>query len=133
MTRITHREIEWYDDFIKSIEEDYYVDETNDVMYRKLKALEDLEEDIGMSLLLLFRILKYGHIIHKYKLFCADKRIILKSCIINGLFYESGQYGLEVYNEEDDIDEEYNDYKYVYIKDYGITWAIKKEELENDK
>ena len=131
--RITSREIEWYDDFIKAIEEDYYVDETNDVMYRKLKALEDIEEDIGMSLLTLFRILKRGCIIHKYKPFCASKQIILESSIINGLFYESGQYGLEVYNEEDDIDEEYNDFKYVYIKEYGKTWAIKKEELEDDK
>ena len=50
MSRITNREIEWYDDFIRSIEEDYYVDETNDVMYRKLKALEDLEEDLGIDL-----------------------------------------------------------------------------------
>ena len=47
---ITNREIEWYDDFIRSIEEDYYVDETNDVIYRKLKALEDLEEDLGIDL-----------------------------------------------------------------------------------
>ena len=30
--------------------EDYYVDETNDVMYRKLKALEDIEEDLGIDL-----------------------------------------------------------------------------------
>ena len=131
--RITNREIEWYDDFIRAIEEDYYIDETNDVMYRKLKALEDIEEDIGMSLLTLFRILKRGCIIHKYKPFCASKQIILESSIINGLFYESGQYGLEVYNEEDDIDEEYNDFKYVYIKDYGITWALTRKELENDK
>ena len=48
--RITNREIEWYDDFIRSIEEDYYVDETNDVMYIKLKALEDIEEDLGIDL-----------------------------------------------------------------------------------
>ena len=48
--RITNREIEWYDDFIRAIEEDYYIDETNDVMYRKLKALEDLEEDLGIDL-----------------------------------------------------------------------------------
>ena len=49
--RITNREIDWYDDFIKAIEEDYYyVDETNDVMYRKLKALEDIEEDLGIDL-----------------------------------------------------------------------------------
>ena len=50
MNRITNREIEWYDDFIRSIEEDYYVDETNDAMYRKLKALEDIEEDLGIDL-----------------------------------------------------------------------------------
>ena len=50
MTRITSREIEWYDDFIRAIEEDYYIDETNDVMYRKLKALEDIEEDLGIDL-----------------------------------------------------------------------------------
>lgn len=49
MCRITHREIEWYVDFIKSIK-DYHVDETNDFMYRKLKALEDLEEDLGIDL-----------------------------------------------------------------------------------
>ena len=48
--RITSREIEWYDDFIKEIEEDYYVDETNDLMYRKLRALEDIEEDLGIDL-----------------------------------------------------------------------------------
>ena len=47
--RITNREIEWYDDFIRAIEEDY-IDETNDVMYRKLKALEDIEEDLGIDL-----------------------------------------------------------------------------------
>ena len=48
--RITNREIEWYDDFIRAIEEDYYIDETNDVMYRKLKALEDLEEELEIDL-----------------------------------------------------------------------------------
>ena len=48
--RITNREIEWYDDFIRAIEKDYYVDETNDLMYRKLKALEDLEEELEIDL-----------------------------------------------------------------------------------
>ena len=48
--RITNREIEWYDDFIRAIEKDYYIDETNDFMYRKLRALEDLEEELGIDL-----------------------------------------------------------------------------------
>lgn len=134
MNRLTNKYINWYNDFVFSLRNRLITtDEINDSIYFRLKLLEDLEEEIGMSLLLLFRILKRGRIIHKYKLFCADKQIILESCIINGLFYENGQYGLEVYNEEDDIDEEYNDFKYVYIKDYGKTWAIKKEELEENE
>ena len=133
MNRLTSKNINWYNDFVFSLRNRLITtDEINDSIYGRLKLLEDLEEDIGMSLLLLFRILKNGHIIHKYKIFCASKQFILESSIINGLFYESGQYGLEVYNEEDDIDEEYNDFKYVYIKDYGITWAITKKELGDD-
>ena len=56
--RITNREIEWYDDFIRAIEEDYYIDETNDVMYRKLKALEDLGIDLFRYLAGLKRVLE---------------------------------------------------------------------------
>ena len=134
MNRLTNKYINWYNDFVFSLRNRLITtDEINDSIYNRLKLLEDLEEEIGMSLLLLFRILKHGCIIYKYKPFCASKQFIIESCIINGLFYESGQYGLEIYNEEDDIDEEYNNFKYAYIKDYGITWAIKKEELENDK
>ena len=134
MNRLTNKDINWYEDFVFSMRNRLITEnEIKDSIYGRLKLLEDLEEDIGMSLLTLFRILKHGRIIYKYKPFCAGKQIILVSCIINGLSYESGQYGLEVYNEEDDIDEEYNDFKYVYIKDYGKTWVIKKEELENDK
>ena len=134
MNRLTNKDINWYEDFVFSMRNRLITEnEIKDSIYNRLKLLEDLEEDIGMSLLTLFRILKRGCIIHKYKPFCASKQIILESSIINGLFYESGQYGLEVYNEEDDIDEEYNDFKYVYIKDYGITWALTRKELENDK
>ena len=134
MNRLTNKDINWYEDFVFSMRNRLITEnEIKDSIYNRLKLLEDLEEDIGMSLLTLFRILKRGRIIHKYKPFCVIKQIILESSIINGLFYESGQYGLEVYNEEDDIDEEYNDFKYVYIKDYGITWALTRKELENDK
>ena len=50
MTRITLREIEWYDDYAKSLEDEFDMEEVNDVIYRKLKALEDLEEDLGIDL-----------------------------------------------------------------------------------
>ena len=133
MNRLTNKDINWYEDFVFSMRNRLITEnEIKDSIYNRLKLLEDLEEDIGMSLLTLFRILKRGRVIHKYKQ-SVTKQIIIESCIISGLFYESGQYGLEVYNEEDDIDEEYNDFKYVYIKEYGKTWALTREELENDK
>ena len=50
MNRLTHREIEWYGDFAKSLEDEFDMEEVNDVMYRKLKALEDLEEDLNIDL-----------------------------------------------------------------------------------
>ena len=48
--RITNREIEWYDNFAKSIEDEFDMEEFNDFMYRKLKALEDIEEDLNIDL-----------------------------------------------------------------------------------
>ena len=48
--RITNREIAWYYDFAKSMEDIIDVEEVHDFMYRKLKALEDLEEDLGIDL-----------------------------------------------------------------------------------
>ena len=50
MTRLTLREIECYDDYAKSLEDEFDMEEVNDEMYRKLKALEDLEEDISIDL-----------------------------------------------------------------------------------
>ena len=50
MNRLTNKDINWYEDFIRVIEEYYYINETNEVMYRKLKALEDIEEDLGIDL-----------------------------------------------------------------------------------
>ena len=131
MNRITNREIEWYDDFIiRAIKEGYYVDETNDVMYRKLKALEDLEEEIGMNLLTLFRILKKGQIICKFIPIENPKKVLLLSRKIKDLYYDGCYYMLRLYEDSDDG--YIINYDYVYIKDYGITWGITKKELGDD-
>ena len=51
MTRLTLREIECYEDYSKSLE-GFDMEEVNDALYRKLKALEDIEENLGMDLVL---------------------------------------------------------------------------------
>ena len=115
--RITNREIEWYDDVIRAIEEDYYIDETNDVMYRKLKALEDLEEEIGIDLITLFKALKQKFVFHKENVKIELLGIHIKSgelCLYG--FVEDTTHGV-----------------YLSLKEYGKTWVLTREELENEK
>ena len=102
---------------------------TDDMIFNKLGQLEDIEEENGMSLLTLFRILKCGEIIYKNRsLYHNNNKIILESRKIDGLYYDGAYYILKLHNLlfEDDND----NYDVVYVKDYGITWAITREELE---
>ena len=98
-------------------------------IYCKTQDLEDLEEDIGMSLLTLFKILKRGQIIYKTRSLYHHNKIILESRKIDGLYYDGSYYILKIHNNfEDDND----NYDVVYVKDYGVTWGITKEELGDD-
>ena len=99
-------------------------------IYCKLQDLEDLEEEIGMSLLTLFRILKRGQIIYKTRSLHHNNKIILESRKIDGLYYDGAYYILKLHNLlfEDDND----DYDVVYVKDYGVTWGITKKELGDE-
>lgn len=79
--------------------------------YNKLADLEDLEEELGIDLLTLFKALKdgiysrdYGYLLvehfvlkHEKQLHCKPLRIV--------------------------------EYRFA-LKDYGKTWALTKEELE---
>ena len=130
MNRLTNKDINWYNDFVFSLRNRLITtDEINDSIYRRLKLLEDLEQEVGMSLLTLFRILKHGQLICKFKPMWDPKKTILVSRKINSLYYDGCYYKLEI---DEDGDEGYIiDYD-PYIKDYGITWALTKEELENE-
>ena len=95
-------------------------------IYCKLQDLEDIEEELDMNLLILFKILKHGKIIYKNSYICKDA-IILESRDIDGLYYDGSYYILKIHCiSEDDND----NYDLVYVKDYGITWALTKEELD---
>ena len=124
MNRLTNKDINWYEDFVFSLRNRLITtDEINDSIYWRLKLLEDLEEDIGMSLLTLFRILKWGEIIYKTRSLHHNNKI-------DGLYYDGCYYMLGLY--EDGDDGYIINFDYVYIKDYGITWSLTREELEND-
>ena len=131
MNRLTNKDINWYEDFVFSMRNRLITEnEIKDSIYNRLKLLEDLEEDIGMSLLTLFRILKLGEIIYKTRSLYHNNKIILESRKIDGLYYDGAYYILKLHNLlfEDDND----NYDVVYVKDYGITWGITKKELGDE-
>lgn len=77
-------------------------------MTHKLGQLEDIEEELGIDLLTLFKALKQGYIWYdeeKYKIEC----LYVKPQI--HLYVADGVGGC-------------------YMEDYGKTWALTKEELE---
>ena len=88
----------------------------------KLSKLEDIEEELGIPLEVLFKALKDG-------IYCVrkeDERPYI-------YFYEKlklvpydNNYLLSVY------DEDYEENFVRNLKDYGKTWALTREELEDD-
>ena len=131
MNRLTNKDINWYEDFVFSMRNRLITEnEIKDSIYNRLKLLEDLEEDIGMSLLTLFRILKLGKVICKFIPIEDPKKVLLLSRKIKDLYYDGCYYMLGLYEDSDDG--YIFNFDYVYIKDYGITWGITKKELGDE-
>ena len=93
------------------------------LIYLKLKSLEDIEEELGIDLITLFKALKNGfYYIDKNKHIYTMKPTKGNGGSMN--FYTC----LECIIAEDT----YGD-QYIYsLKDYGKVWALTKEELENE-
>ena len=127
MNRITKKEIESYDEFVISLGYEYCFGEADDAMYGKLKSLEDIEEELGCTLEAVFKALKDGQVIFKHIVGLENPKINLKAHKISGLSFDGKNYGLWLY------DNGCSDEFYVYTKDYGKTWALTNEELENEK
>ena len=99
----------------------------------KLSKLEDIEQELGIPLEVLFKALKDG-IYTNWKL-DVDKE--LKGLFkFNCLKLRYADYEKLFYLE--DIYHPYGDRNcgdigiYVFLKDYGKTWALTRDELEND-
>ena len=88
------------------------------LLLNKLGQLEDIEEELGIDLITLFKILKRKHIycVQKY---CKEiqQMIMYGECDLTGIF---------VYEEGFEYPECSHHLSY---KDYGKTWALTKEEL----
>lgn len=78
-------------------------------MIDKLGQIEDIEEELGIDLITLFRALQYGiygksgNIVYPYNVLLVEKKLCA--------------YPLDIWEESWDL------------VDYGKTWALTKEEL----
>ena len=128
MSRLTRKE-KWID--ICDTKHNYNSDDNYCI--EKLGELEDLEEELGISLLILFKALKNGFYI-KYNgdivHILPDKHITINfwyniiNVFIPPKFFIDCNKGESYLSKE--IEEEY------WFKDYGKTWALCEEDLKSE-
>ena len=118
MSRLTNKYCNKYNDFVFSLRNRLITSsEINDTIYKKLKSLEDLEEELRIDLITLFKALKQKHVFHKENVKIEILGIHIKS---NELYL----YGFA---------EDTTYTIYLSLKEYGKTWALTREELEDEK
>lgn len=111
MSRLTIKELHIVADMNKALD--------------KLSQLEDIEEELGIDLITLFNVLKSHEVICKHECGIVYHETTLEKHIISGFAFDDEYYGLWVY---DNFDDEI----FLYTKDYGKTWALTREELEDN-
>ena len=113
MERLTYKE----KDNSYSADSDYLANQ-------KLGQLEDIEEELGIDLITLFRALYCGIWIKGRENYETEYDPV--PCLTN-----NGSKGwCFIINEQFEMTCLAIDY--IYIKDYGKTWALTKEEIEHD-
>ena len=108
MNRLTKKnDIGYFPAYERETKENYY-----DLVY-KLGVLEDLEEELGIDLIILFKALKQKYVFHEENL----------KIELLGLHIKSDE--LYLYGFVEDTMHAV----YLRLKDYGKTWTITKEKL----
>lgn len=98
------------------IDEDYLmVNNSEEECLSKLGQLEDIEDELGIDLITLFKALENGFYVKGE----IEKQYIDFENSLNAIAFKNGEmfYGHKW------------SYQYVKLKDYGKTWALTKEEL----
>ena len=116
----------WCEDeeYYRSAEAPYDDLDYLELVYDKLGKLEDIEEEIGIDLITLFKAQMQDTIY--YKGYQFDYKIQECTVIYCMLVYIKGKpvYALLLNNDN------WSCGIHVYASDYGKTWALTKEELE---
>ena len=89
----------------------------------KLGKLEDIEEDLGIDLIIVFKALTQGFYIKSNDFMKVRYRYPLGLFKTDDDYERIHEYIFEYGNNAND---------FIYLKDYGKTWALTKEELINE-
>lgn len=89
------------------------------IVLTKLKHFEDIEEELGIDLITLFKALKEGFYVKKDSINEGFISLVKAKDIRE---VDMITKSITLFN-----------YEFVYFKDYGKTWALSKEELEMEK
>lgn len=109
MNRLTKKnDIGYFPTYERETKENYY-----DLIH-KLGKLEDIEEELGIDLITLFKALRDG-------VFINEDGSVYKDCI-KSIEHWSDGWGF-ISND---------DYIEALFEDYGRTWALTREEIENE-
>ena len=128
MNRLTKKIKGYYSvDLRTCLPMEYEQIENSNACVDKLGKLEDIEEELGIDLITLFKALKDGIWTNQEQCYGDEKqgkirffqvRLLLEENAV-GCIHNSMWKGEEVIRT-------------LYLKDYGKTWALTKEELEID-
>ena len=122
MSRLTRKIKGYYSvDLRTCLPMEYEQIENSNACVDKLGKLEDIEEELGIDLITLFKALKKGVYVKFDSYFGNIGELDIKIVKDNatGICYRNKKWYIQ---EEDTL-----------IKDYGKTWALTKEELENEQ
>ena len=97
---------------------------SNDMIFNKLGKLEDIEEEFGCPLDIIFKALKDRKLVFIHTVSQEKTEITLGVYKILGLMFDGENYILYIYKD--------NDVTYVYTKDYGKAWVLYDIEVKNE-
>ena len=110
-----------YEEYMSNVPEEAH-HAINAVIYEELYKLEDIEEELGIELEVLFSALKNG-------VYCfANQEQLIHDYVWLANHYVTAGIPTKIYFSL----KTFYDGQTLSVEDYGKTWALSREELENE-
>lgn len=125
MERLTKKDNNYYQ-FANEVNNDYVVNEFNNNFYLKLQQLENIEEELGCSIEVLFKAIKDGIYfinIHNELEFLGEALSFNQKITTKKFIFDNSWYKCLNDDKKEKSDE-------IYLEDYKKTWWLKEDRSE---